>query len=1095
MICWEANSVKDFTLKKSIVLVLIAFLLVVNIIPSLSGIPTTEQIKFEDNIVYKGSSDRATTLFVGGGGAGNYSSIQAAIDDSSVGDTIFIYDDSSPYFENIFVYKTINIIGENMDTTVINGNNVGDVITITKDSVKINYVTVTNSGSGPEDAGIEVVGVQHPRIKNVKCLSNSIGIFLNGADGGYIEYNTFSSNSLYGGYLLDSAYNIFDYNECNDNDIGILLDSSDNNLIRYNECDNNNIAGIEGINDCDGFTLNWNVCKNNNYGIHFSSCYYITLAYNECNDSDIGFFIEDGYELTIQNNNGYNNVNYGFYFYNVTDSVIENSDFQGNNYGLYVSSSDNIDILSNNFLNGNYGIYLDTSTDNDMNGNDFSGNSYGIYLDNSDFNSFEYNDCINSVQYGVYLISSTYNLIAFTNCTNSNNGIHAESSQNNNIFNSICTNGVNGVFVSNSDNCNVWDNICLNNGNGIYIEYSENVDLHNNICSDNTNGIFVIDAAFYDVDNNICNNNVEQGIFFSSSNNIIIDNCNCMNNNININVDGGFNNSFSMNTCSNGSYGIIFSCQNTLLYLNNCLNNNIGIYTTSSDDLTVLENNCSGNNYGIMFSDTSGNEIGNNSFFNNNIDGLNLLNFDDSVINNNEFISNVGDGLVLTSSFNDNIYGNVFSDNGDIGASFDGLSNIDFYENNFINNSNKGIDMVSCDTIDIYNCSITDNGNNGISFNNCIDIDIYNNIISDNSAIGISFDSCNNHDIKDNTISDNSIGISISNSDGFEITKNWIRDNNNGVDFDSSTSILTYNNFFNNINNANDNGNNSWNITKIQSINIIGGAYTGGNYWSDYTGEDLNLDGLGDTETPYTSSGNIQVGGDYIPLVNIPPYIPSNPNPPDGATNTGTNIILTWSGGDQDPGDYVTYDIYFGKDFPPTTIVSANQTNSNWPTGQLDPSELYYWQIVATDSVGDSSVGPIWSFNTSENSPPNAPTISGKTRCEIGKTYSYVLISHDPDDNDVFYSVLWGDGIVEEWIGPVQSDYAITLNHSWQHQSTFLIMARVKDVNGAISPWATLEVKIPRSKWSLNPFIYQILERFFDIFPVFKNILRLIDIY
>jgi len=37
------------------------------------------------------------TLYVGGSGPGNYTSIQDAIDDASDGDTVYVYDDSSPY--------------------------------------------------------------------------------------------------------------------------------------------------------------------------------------------------------------------------------------------------------------------------------------------------------------------------------------------------------------------------------------------------------------------------------------------------------------------------------------------------------------------------------------------------------------------------------------------------------------------------------------------------------------------------------------------------------------------------------------------------------------------------------------------------------------------------------------------------------------------------------------------------------------------------------------------------------------------------------------------------------------------------------------
>jgi len=60
-----------------------------------------------------------TTLYVGGMEAGNYSSIQSAINDANNGDTVFIYDDSSPYYERFTVNKQINISSNSKDTTLV----------------------------------------------------------------------------------------------------------------------------------------------------------------------------------------------------------------------------------------------------------------------------------------------------------------------------------------------------------------------------------------------------------------------------------------------------------------------------------------------------------------------------------------------------------------------------------------------------------------------------------------------------------------------------------------------------------------------------------------------------------------------------------------------------------------------------------------------------------------------------------------------------------------------------------------------------------------------------------------------------------------
>jgi parallel beta-helix repeat protein len=88
-------------------------------------------------------SAKGNWLYVGGSGPENYSRIQDAINASSEGDTVFVYDDSSPYQENLIVDKAIILRGEDKDTTTIDGGSV--TVLILADYVCVSGFTIMNS--------------------------------------------------------------------------------------------------------------------------------------------------------------------------------------------------------------------------------------------------------------------------------------------------------------------------------------------------------------------------------------------------------------------------------------------------------------------------------------------------------------------------------------------------------------------------------------------------------------------------------------------------------------------------------------------------------------------------------------------------------------------------------------------------------------------------------------------------------------------------------------------------------------------------------------------------------------------------------------
>lgn len=109
----------------------------------------------------------------------------------------------------------------------------------------------------------------------------------------------------------------------------------------------------------------------------------------------------------------------------------------------------------------------------------------------------------------------------------------------------------------------------------------------------------------------------------------------------------------------------------------------------------------------------------------------------------------------------------------------------------------------------------------------------------------------------------------------FDLTfvNNTVQNNSYGIIWNTSTTTtdiynnIHYNNLLNTtILSAYDQDSNDWNTTNQTGPNIIGGANIGGNFYSDYSGYDIDNDGIGEFE--FNISGNVTT--DYLPITNEP---------------------------------------------------------------------------------------------------------------------------------------------------------------------------------------------------------------------------------
>ena len=177
-----------------------------------------------------------------------FNNIQDGINNVSQGGSVYIYE--GIYNENIIVNKSINIIGEDKVTTIIEGNDEGDTVSIVVDDCTIQNINIRNCGG--YFAGVKISS-------NKNLLSNNI-IYNNyaGYYGGGITCRWYSTPSI--------KDNIIRNNACDQEGGGLYCSDYCSGLVENNTIIANIGGGIRTFRSAVTFQNNL-ITHNNGHGI------------------------------------------------------------------------------------------------------------------------------------------------------------------------------------------------------------------------------------------------------------------------------------------------------------------------------------------------------------------------------------------------------------------------------------------------------------------------------------------------------------------------------------------------------------------------------------------------------------------------------------------------------------------------------------------------------------------------------------------------------------------------------------------------------------------------------------------------------------
>jgi parallel beta-helix repeat protein len=328
------------------------------------------------------------TWIVDDDGPADFHTIHEALNAANDGDTIFVH--NGTYYEHTVVNKTVSLIGENKEATIIEGNGTGTILNITANFVNVKGFTLQNC--------VICVGIYNSR--NVTLENNTISNYASEIGTGIeIEFSnnvTVKSNLLIhnsnGIEVLNSSNNYFiDNNIIHCTDIfGVYLGGSRGNVLKGDVINHLVIIGTSG----------GNILRDNYIGRYGGFCVIGTELVDYIQDIDTSNTLWNGviYYLINQHDISINPLDYPGIGYlaliNSTNVAIEGLNMSGSGaQGILLAYTRDSQIINNHIAHKSLGgIFLSNSFGNNIIGNNLTENTYDIVLFNASNNNIIYHN-------------------------------------------------------------------------------------------------------------------------------------------------------------------------------------------------------------------------------------------------------------------------------------------------------------------------------------------------------------------------------------------------------------------------------------------------------------------------------------------------------------------------------------------------------------------------------------------------------------------------------------------------------------------------------------------------------------------------------